>query len=169
MVACFNQVFFNGLIKPSDRRPYWSLSRGVSFEIVWAPAEDHPHPFWVTPILGDPRAFFAQYFSTRVDFPSPPLYSYYLPLGLWGWSPLELKTVHIRQRAGMFFSKVMQTWRFASVSVLHISLAIILTTKVSILCPERLPDHPAPNGVGKLLTFSLARSMKLARAWLPIR
>ena len=36
-------------------------------------------------------------------------------------------------------------------SVRHISLAMILTTKVYILCPERLPDHPALNGVGKLL------------------
>ena len=45
----------------------------------------------------------------------------------------------------------------------HISLAMILTKKVYVL-PERLPDYPALNGVGKLLTLSLARSIKLARA-----
>ena len=147
MVACFNQVFFNGLIKPSDRRPYWFLSRGFIL-IVWGSSPSFSES---APILGDPGAFFAQYFSAHVDFPSPPLSGYSLPLGLWGWSPLGSKTVHICQRAGMFFSKVMQIWRFASVSVRHISLAMILTTKVYILCPERLPDHPALNGVGKLL------------------
>jgi len=57
----------------------------------------------------------------------------------------------------------MQTWRFASVSVRHISLAMILTKKVYVP-PERLPNYPALNGVGKLLTLSLARSIKLARA-----
>ena len=148
MVACFNQVFFNGLIKPSDRRPYWSLSRGFIL-IAW---ESFPSFSESPSILRDPGTFFAQYFSARVDFPSPPLSSYYLPLGLWGWPLLGSKTVHICQRAGKFFSKLMQTWRFASVSVRHISLAIILTKKVYVL-PERLPDYPAVNGVGKLLNI----------------
>ena len=49
-------------------------------------------------------------------------------------------------------------------SVRHISLAKILTTKVCVLCSERPPDQPALKGVGKLLTFSLARSIKLSRA-----
>ena len=118
------------------------------------------------PILGDPGAFFAQYFSARVDFPSRPRSSYYLPLGLWGWSPLGSKTVHIRQRAGKFFSKLMQTWRFASVSVRHISLAKILLNKKS-LCTSRkaswLKGTKRCRKVisrAKYLSFSLSRNKK---------
>lgn len=61
--------FFNGLIKPSDRHPYCFLSRGFIL-IVWGSTTSFSES---APILGYPGAFFAQYFFTRVDFPSPPL------------------------------------------------------------------------------------------------
>ena len=163
MVVCFNQVFFNGLIKPSDRHPYWFLSRGFILIVLGSSPSFSESP----PILGDLGAVCAQYFSTCVDFPSPPLSSHYLPLGLWGWSPLGSKTVHIRQRAGKFFSKLMQTWRFASVSVRHISLAKILLNKKS-LCTSRkaswLKGTKRCRKVisrAKYLSFSLSRNKKI--------
>ena len=163
MVACFNQVFFSGLIKPSDRRPYWSLSRGSILIVSGSSPSFSESP----PILGDPGVFFAQYFSARVDFLSPPLSSYYLPLGLWGWPLLGSETVHICQRVGKFFSKLMQTWRFASVSLRHISLAKTFLTKKS-LCTSRkaswLKGTKRCRKVisrAKYLSFSLSRNKKI--------